>query len=121
MFLYTILYVADPLKSAAFYAKLFEREAVEASPGFALFVLDGGSKLGLWQRDDVKPDGTARAGGAELVVQQDSDAAVDERFADWTARGVLMLQSPVDLDFGHTFVAVDPDGQRLRVFHPSEG
>jgi len=27
-----------------------------------------------------------------------------------------VAQKPVDMDFGHTFVALDPDGHRLRVF-----
>jgi hypothetical protein len=30
-----------------------------------------------------------------------------------------VLQRPVDLDFGRTFVVLDPDGHRLRVFAPA--
>jgi hypothetical protein len=29
---------------------------------------------------------------------------------------VRIVQSPCDLDFGHTFVGLDADGHRLRVF-----
>ena len=39
-------------------------------------------------------------------------------FADWKQRGLPILQEPVQMDFGHTFVAADPDGHRLRVFVP---
>lgn len=38
---------------------------------------------------------------------------------DWTTRGLHVVQQPTDMDFGHTFVALDPDGHRLRVFHPT--
>lgn len=115
---FAILYVADPLKSARFYEELFGRKPVEASPGFVMFVYEGGAKLGLWLRPEVQPPVTAAPGGAELCYPLESDAAVDQRFADWTAKGITMLQAPTDMDFGHTFVAADPDGHRLRLYHP---
>ena len=31
----------------------------------------------------------------------------------------IRYQAPTDLDFGRTFVALDPDGHRLRVFAPA--
>ena len=31
---------------------------------------------------------------------------------------LAIAQAPATLDFGHTFVALDPDGHRLRVFAP---
>ena len=34
-----LLYVEDPIKSAAFYEKLLNAEPIEASPGFAMFAL----------------------------------------------------------------------------------
>jgi hypothetical protein len=37
----------------------------------------------------------------------------------WAARGLSIIQSPVAMDFGYTFVALDPDAHRLRVFAPS--
>ena len=37
----------------------------------------------------------------------------------WSQRGLRIAQAPVGMDFGHTFVALDPDGHRLRVFAPS--
>jgi hypothetical protein len=40
-------------------------------------------------------------------------------FADWKKRGLNILQEPVQMDFGTTFVATDPDGHRLRVFVPA--
>ena len=34
------------------------------------------------------------------------------------ASGLPIVQKPTAMDFGHTFVALDPDGHRLRVFAP---
>ena len=34
-------------------------------------------------------------------------------------RGIEILQKPTRMDFGFTFVGLDPDGHRLRVFAPA--
>ena len=41
---------------------------------------------------------------------------MDTIHADWMRRGLPILQAPVRMDFGYTFVASDPDGHRFRVF-----
>ena len=46
--------------------------------------------------------------------------ALADRYRDWSLRGLPILQAPIDMDFGRTFVALDPDGHRLRVFAPRE-
>jgi hypothetical protein len=51
----------------------------------------------------------------------ESNAAVDATFADWSGRGLPIAQKPTGMDFGYTFVALDPDGHRLRVFAPTAG
>jgi predicted enzyme related to lactoylglutathione lyase len=114
-----ILYVDDPLASAEFYGALVGRKPVDASPGFALFVLEGGLKLGLWKRADVEPKDKGIAGTSELCIELKGDPAVDATFAEWKSRGLQMAQSPTKMDFGYTFVALDPDGHRLRVFAPA--
>ncbi len=45
-----------------------------------------------------------------------SDAAVDERFAQWTGEGIVIAQEPTRMEFGYTFAGLDPDGHRLRVY-----
>ncbi len=114
-----LLYVADVSRSAGFYADLLARQPVEQSPNFAMFMLDNGMPLGLWAANEVQPAPAASAGGAELGIRLDDDAAVEATYADWSQRGIAILQSPVDLDFGRTFTAADPDGHRLRVFAPA--
>jgi predicted enzyme related to lactoylglutathione lyase len=118
---FVILYVDEPRTSGAFYAGLFGRQPVEASPTFVMFALDNGFMLGLWSRHTVEPAAEAAGGGAELAFTVDNAEAVDARHMDWTRRGLPILQAPTDMDFGRTFVAVDPDGHRLRVFSPTPG
>lgn len=115
---FIILYVDQPAASARFYAGLLGREPVEASPTFVMFALESGVMLGLWSRHTVEPAPAAGPGSSELAFALDSDAQVDSTHADWTARGLPLLQAPVRMDFGYTFVAQDPDGHRLRVFAP---
>jgi len=66
--------------------------------------------------------GTRRAatggGDGEIAFSVADRAAVDATHADWKERGLPILQSPTEMDFGRTFVAGDPDGHRLRVFFP---
>lgn len=112
----TILYVDKPDASARFYAGLLGCEPVEASPTFVLFALETGLMLGLWSRHTVEPKPQAAGGGAELGFKVPDDAAVDATHADWVGRGVPMLMPPTVLDFGRSFVALDPDGHRLRVY-----
>jgi len=110
-----ILYVSDPTVSAAFYAGLLGQQPAEASPTFAMFALPSGMSLGLWSRHTVAPAATP-AGGAEIAF---TSAQIDAVHADWHARGCVIAQSPTDMEFGRTFVALDPDGHRLRVFAPA--
>ncbi|WP_158812488.1 VOC family protein [Methylocapsa sp. S129] len=115
---FILLYVANPKLSEAFYADLLGRPAVESSPTFVMFGMRSGIMLGLWGRDGVKPAANA-PGGGEIAFALENGEAVDARHADWRERGLKIVQSPTDMDFGRTFVALDPDGHRLRVFAPS--
>lgn len=117
---FVLLYVDNPPATAAFYANLLGRQPVESSPGFALFVLDSGLKLGFWLVREVRPTATATGGGAEIVFPAADKAAVDAIHADWQRRGLFIAQQPVDMEFGYTFVGLDPDGHRLRVFGPAQ-
>ena len=110
-----ILYVDDPARSARFYEALLGVPPIEESPTFALLPLREGLALGLWSRHTVEPGAEAAGGGGEIAFTTDD---VDATHADWANRGLAILQPPTDLDFGRTFVALDPDGHRLRVFRP---
>lgn len=65
------------------------------------------------------PVASAAVGGSELAFTAVDSEAVRAMHADWKRRGLEIIQAPTDLDFGHTFVAVDRDGHRLRAFAPA--
>ncbi len=113
-----VLYVKDIAASVAFYRGLFGVEPVESSPGFAMFPMPP-VMLGLWKRDEVKPAPNGAPGALELDFTMDSAKAVLDYHSEWVKRGLKIAQEPVEMDFGHTFVALDPDGHRLRVLAPN--
>ena len=114
-----ILYVDSLKTSREFYASLLEREPVQASPAFVLFALEAGLMLGLWSRPTVEPAANGAIGGSEIAIPVEAPAAVDQTCAAWQARGIKIAQAPTEMDFGRTFVGLDPDGHRLRVFAPA--
>jgi catechol 2,3-dioxygenase-like lactoylglutathione lyase family enzyme len=117
---FVLLYVDKPRDSAKFYNSLFGREPLEVSDTFAMLPAAPGVMLGLWSRHTVEPTATVGGGGGEIAFAVEGAKAVDSLFADWSARGLGIAQSPAEMDFGRTFVALDPDGHRLRVFAPRE-
>jgi len=115
---FVILYVDNPSASAAFYGDLLDKPPVESSPTFAMFALVSGVMLVLWSRHTVEPAATAPGGGGEIAFSVAANSTVEKLHADWRGRGLTIVQEPTDLDFGRSFVALDPDGHRLRVFAP---
>lgn len=113
---FTILYVASPANSAAFYQRILNVDAVELSPTFAMFILPSGGRLGLWIASGVTPPVSAGTSQSEIVFTAESRDEVDNLFNQWQAWGVEIPDPPATLDFGYTFTACDPDGHRLRVY-----
>lgn len=111
-----LLYVSDTRASARFYGNVLECEPMETSADFAVFPLAPGLHLGLWRRDGVKPTPHLRAGGNEIGFAVADAAAVDAAYEQWASKGVPIALPPTDLGFGRSFVALDPDGHRLRVY-----
>lgn len=113
---YVMLYVDNPPASASFYADLLGKPAVDVSPTFALFAMTSGLMFGLWSKHGVEPKSSGAIGGAEIAIKVANADAVRATYADWVKRGLPIAQTPTAMDFGTTFVALDPDGHRLRVF-----
>ena len=116
---FVLLYVDEPQKSAAFYARLLDREPLESSPTFVMFELAPGLRLGLWVRGGVEPAPRGAGDAGELAMAVRNAKEVEALHADWKDKGALILQEPAQMDFGLTFLAADPDGHRLRVFCPA--
>ncbi len=116
---FVLLYVDEPEASAAFYARLLDRQPLESSPNFVMFELSPDLRLGLWARRDVQPAPGGAADTGELAMGVETNEEVEALCADQKHKGVKILQEPVTMDFGRTFLAADPDGHRLRVFCPA--
>lgn len=114
---FVLLFVADPLKSSVFYSRLLGLQAVEEAPTFAMFALQGGVMLGLWSHKTAEPPVKAGGGGSEIAFSEED---LDQLYKKWVDMGIPMAQAPTDMDFGRTFVALDPDGHRIRVYRMKE-
>ncbi|TCW79678.1 glyoxalase [Burkholderia sp. SRS-46] len=115
-----LLYVEDPARSAVFYEKLFGRAPVAAFPTYAAFRFDHGLHVGLWSTSARDFESHGAGHRAELAFMVDTDAEVDRLHEAWQALGVHIEQAPMTAVFGRTFVALDPDGHRLRVCTPDD-
>lgn len=114
-----VLYVSDAAASSAFYKELLDQPIAQSSPKFAMLPLGKESMLGLWQREAVEPRTGNETGGTEVAFTVANADAVQATFDAWKARGLKIAQAPTAMSFGHTFVALDPDGHRLRVLAPA--
>ena len=117
-FTFLLLHVADHAASAAFYNTLLGLPIIEQKEDFAMLPLRDGVMLGLWLRDTVEPASSGQTGANEIAFTVADAAAVEALHADWQQRGLTIIQTPTPMIFGTTFVALDPDGHRLRVFAP---
>jgi len=116
---FMLLYVADPEKSALFYQDLLGREPKRSSPDFITLTLENGFTIALWSRDGAVPPTDFAGSSAELVLVVDGNARLNATHADWAQRGLKIIMKPTDLHFGRNFVALDPDGHRIRMVAPS--
>lgn len=118
-FNFILLYVQDHRASAARYSALLGLPVVDQKDDISILPLRDGVMLGLWARDTVEPASTGATGASEIAFGVVDAATVERLHADWQARGVSIAQPPTAMSFGTTFVALDPDGHRLRVFAPN--
>ncbi len=117
-FSFLLLHVADHAASAQLYTALLDIPIVDQKPDIALLPLRDGVMLGLWSKETVEPTSSGQTGASEIAFTVADAAAVEATHADWKRRGLTIAQAPTRMSFGTTFVAVDPDGHRLRVFAP---
>ncbi len=113
-----LLYVDNPLASATLYSDLFGKEPTDIHPTFVSFTLESDLMVGLWSKHTAQPTALTTGGGGELCFSAADEQTVNLMYQQWTHKGCRVAQKPIMLDFGYTFVVLDPDGHRLRVFHP---
>ena len=67
------------------------------------------------RRDSMQPGPVGEGSRAELAFMVEGEDAVRAHYEEWRAMGLPIAQELTKMDFGPTFVALDPDGHRLRV------
>ena len=112
---FVLLHVADPVASAGFYSDILGKPGLQSRPGFAMLPLSDAVMLGLWLASDAAPTGGGRPGASEISFDVADVPALERIYDDWKGKGLPILTEPVEMPFGHTFVAADPDGHRIRV------
>ncbi len=110
---FILLFVENPHTSALFYQEIFGILPIEESPTFVMFALHNGVMLGLWSKYTAEPRVDSPAGALELCFPTDD---VDALYEQWGHKGVTVAQKLTDMDFGRTFVVLDPDGHRIRAY-----
>ncbi|OSN08506.1 VOC family protein [Lonsdalea iberica] len=113
-----ILYVSNPPISSKFYQKLFDKEPDVVLPSWAAFSFDNGLNLGLWSTNAHDFASCGEGNRTEISFMVENIQVVDELYQRWMTLGVQIEQEPKQAVFGKTFVALDPDGHRLRVCIP---
>ena len=111
-----VLYVENIQLSMTFYKKVFECEPKLLSPTFAVVEFAENVKITLKQTDTLTPSSLVRGGGTELSVPAINSTELDSLFEKWKEQGVSFAQEREESVYGINFVALDPDGHRLRVF-----
>ncbi|WP_045746869.1 VOC family protein [Actinoplanes rectilineatus] len=112
----SIVYVNDAPAAARFYGDLLGLSPSLETSGYITFELGPGAELALWsgQFEDLSPD-VPRTSEVCLAIEGGSPDEINAVFKQWQAKGVLILHEPHDAGFGLTFLAADPDGNRIRV------
>lgn len=118
-----ILLVSDIARSTLYYSHILGAKPIFESPRYVAFSLDSGVMLSLWtghldyeSKEEVPPlNPGIHTGMVEISFMLDTETEVDDLYAKWVSEGVSILEPPAVAVFGKTFVAIDPDGHRLRV------
>lgn len=114
-FSFVLLHVADPVASASFYSGLIGKPVTNSGPSFAMLPLSEAVVLGFWLASEADPSGMGKPGASEISFDVADVAELTRLHAEWEGKGLPILLKPVAMPFGHTFVAADLDGHRIRV------
>jgi len=109
------LYVQDLDASIAFYSQLLEREVHPIAEGLVVFIQYSESRLILRSKASVHPYSHG-VGGFELMFNAYTNSKVDAIFNKWKTDGVVICVPPAMTSYSYAFLALDPDGHRLKVY-----
>ena len=113
------LQTTDVDAAKAFYTALFGLKPALASPFYAMYKLDNGFEFAVYDRSKLQPAAGAMSSSVELGFTVPGVKELNELCGQWRADGIGIIMEPTKMYFGGThFMALDPDGHRLRVATP---
>jgi catechol 2,3-dioxygenase-like lactoylglutathione lyase family enzyme len=111
-----VLYVSDIKLSEAFYRQLFQCEAAQLSPTFVSMKCAHDVSIALKQNTALTPPSCITGGGSEISIMQPSQEALLALYDTWKLLDIEFAQVPQAEGYGASFVVLDPDRHRIRVF-----
>src|SRR5690606_15069366 len=95
-----LIYVDDPMDSASFYQRLFERNPTAAFPTFVAFTFEEGLTVALWSKkaNNFLSDGEGHR--FELAFMVDDENQVRALRDRWASYGVSIEQDLHEAVFG---------------------
>lgn len=115
-----LFYVKNPLESATFYERLFDIKPVVAVGTYVAFTFPNGFTFSLWSNQAKNFISEGVGNRSELSFMMENEERVLELYSEWLKLGISIEQAPHEAVFGLTFVALDPDGHRIRVCIPDK-
>ncbi|MDP4486851.1 glyoxalase [Pseudoalteromonas piscicida] len=111
-----VLYVSNIKLSEAFYRQLFQCETVKLSPTFVSMKCANNISIALKQNTALTPPSRITGGGTEISIVQPSQEAFFALYDTWKLLDIKFAQVPQAEVYGASFVVLDPDKHRIRVF-----
>lgn len=115
-----LFYVKNPLESALFYENIFSRRPIASFPTYVAFSFENGFTFSLWSTQAQNFVSGGAGHRSELAFMVKDELIVRELRKQWGKFGVVIEQDLHEAVFGLTFVALDPDGHRIRVCMPDK-
>jgi predicted enzyme related to lactoylglutathione lyase len=109
-----VIYVDNLDLSTRFYQALLGTKPETPSTTFSMFHLSNGMMIGLKDKQSIEPKVEGQ-GRNELAFSVENDKQLDVLVTEWQQKGITIVQHPTHMPFGYTFLALDPDGNGLRV------
>jgi len=84
-----------------------------------MYKLDSGFEFAIYDRNKLQPPAGPMSASAELGFTVKDIPALHALHGEWVKKGISIIMQPTKMYFGGThFMALDPDGHRLRVATP---
>lgn len=115
-----LFYVQNPIESAIFYEKIFKIKPVTSFPTYVAFSFENGFTFSLWSMQAKNFVSGGEGHRSELAFMVPNEEQVVALRNTWKQLGVKIEQDLHEAIFGLTFVALDPDGHRIRVCMPDK-